>query len=78
MQSLLAVMGAIVTRHQSPAAKDMQGVGKIVDFRKIGRDQDDPSTVLQQLGKELVDLDLRPDINADGRLVKDIKIGAMV
>ena len=35
MQSFLADMGAIVTRHQSPAAKDVQGVGKIVDLRQI-------------------------------------------
>src|SRR5208282_5408355 len=54
-------MGTVVGRDESPAAKDVQCVGEIVNLRQIRGDQDDPRPVLQKFGEKLVDLDLGAD-----------------
>ena len=78
VRRLLADMGAVIARHKSPAAKDVQRVRKIVDLRQVGGDQDDARAILKQSGEKLINFDLRAHIHTHGRLVEDVKIGPMV
>ena len=78
MRRLLAHICAIVGGHESPAPEHMQRIRKIVDFRKIGGNQDDPRAILKQFGEELVNFDLCADVDAHGWLIEDVQIGAMV
>ena len=71
-------MGTVMGRDESPAAKDVQRVGEIVNLRQIRGDQDDPRPVLQKFGEKLVDLDLGADVDAHRRLIEDEELGAMV
>ena len=78
MQNFLADGVAVVGRYQSPAAKHMQRIGKIVDLGQIGGDQDDSGSIAQQLSEQLIDLCLGPDIDTDGGLIKNEKLRPVI
>ena len=42
----------VVAGDQTAAAEDVQPVGKLVDFRQVGRDQDDAGPLFQKLAEE--------------------------
>ena len=67
-----------VAGDDAAAPENMQRVGKLVDLRQIGGDQDDPGALLQQRADQPIDFDLGADVDADGRLVEDEELGAVI
>ena len=65
-------------RDEPAAAEHVQRVGQFVDLGQIGRDQDDAGALLQQRAEQPVDFGLGADVDADGRLVEDEQLGAVV
>src|SRR5690606_11311401 len=61
----------VVAGDKPAAAEDMQPVGKLVDFRQVGRDEDDAGALLEKFAEQAVDFRLGANVDADGRLVED-------
>ena len=57
--------------HDASAAKDQDAIGHRAHLRGIVADQDDGDSLGREMRDDAVDLRLRPDVDAAGRLVED-------
>ncbi len=71
-------MRAVMGGDESPAAKYVQGIRKIVHLGQIRGDQNDPRSGLQQFGKKLVDFGLGSDVDTRRWFIENKELSPMV
>ena len=58
-------------RRQPSATEDQRAMADALDFLEIGRNQQNRQSLAQRELKQMVDVRLRPDVDADGRLLEN-------